>query len=252
VVDNGSTDDSVSIIRSTFDWPEVVETRANLGFSRGNNVGIRLALERKAEYVWLLNNDTVVEASTLSAMVRAAESDPTIGEVGSVLYYWHAPDQVQAWGGGFINLWTGIGRHLLTSLGAKDLHYLTAASALLPASVLKQVGLLDEGYFMYWEDSDLSFRIRAAGYKLAVAEDARLLHKENASTGKKSARMDRYMSASGIRFLRKFAAFPLVPISIFVFGRAFKRFLYLEWARGWAVLAGIFGDGRSRIHPPQY
>jgi GT2 family glycosyltransferase len=130
----------------------------------------------------------------------------------------------------------------------ESLTYLTAASVLLRSSVLREVGILDEGYFMYWEDADMSYRIRAAGYRLTVAPNAFLLHKENASTGRKSPRMDRYISASGIRFLRKFAYFPLIPIFILIFGRALKRFAAREWERGLAVLAGIAGpgDGRSR------
>jgi GT2 family glycosyltransferase len=246
VVDNGSTDNSVEIIRKSFEGIEVLETHANLGFAGGNNVGILLALSRKAEFIWLLNNDTVVEPGTLQALVLCAEADPGIGAVGSVLRYWHAPEKIQAWGGGVINLWTGRSNHVEGPEELESLTYLTAASVLLRSSVLREVGMLDEGYFMYWEDADLSYRIRAAGYRLTVAPDAFLLHKENASTGRKSPRMDRYISASGIRFLLKFAYFPPLPIFILIFGRALKRFLARDWPRGLAVLAGLAGPGHDR------
>lgn len=243
VVDNGSTDNSVEKIRKSFEKIEILETVTNRGFAGANNLGIRLALDRQTDFVWLLNNDTVVEPGTLKALVTCAESDPKIGAVGSVLRYWHAPEKIQAWGGGTINLWTGYSTHLVGPEGLESLTYLNAASVLLRSSVLRKVGILDEGYYIYWEDADMSYRIRAAGYKLAVAPDACLLHKESATTGDKSPSKDRYISASGIRFLRKFAYFPPLPIFILIFGRALKRFAARDWPRGLAVLAGMAGPG---------
>jgi GT2 family glycosyltransferase len=239
VVDNGSSDDSVPQLQAAFPWLEILNAGANLGFAAGNNVGIEIALKRGAIYVWLLNNDTIVDPHTLTALVSAAESDPSLGEIGSVLHYAHEPTRVQAWGGGKINLWTGMSRHYHGPVEADQLDFLTAASVLVPAAVLRQVGLLDDHYFMYWEDADLSLRIRAAGWKLGVAPNATLRHKEGGSTGQKSAAFDRYVGASGIRFLRKFAPIPIVPIFILMFGRAFRRFLRGDWKRGIAVLAGL-------------
>lgn len=244
LVDNGSSNDSVSRIRSAHPDLKILETGINLGFAAGNNCGIKFALQRGAKYVWLLNNDTVVERQTLTALVNTAEADPEVGEVGSVLKYAHSPNRIQAWGGGSVNLWTGITRHFHKPVAQHELDYLTAASVLIPAAVLRRVGLLDEGYFMYWEDVDLSYRIRRAGWKLAVAPDAVLLHKESASTVRKSPAQDRYTSASGMRFLRKYAFLPWIPIFALVFGRALKRFIHLDWKRGRAVLAGL-ADGQS-------
>jgi GT2 family glycosyltransferase len=247
VVDNGSTDDSVQRIHSEFPLLEIIESPANLGFGSGNNLGIRVALQRGVKYIWLLNNDTVVEPVTLTALVSHAESDPELGEIGSVLCYAHAPDQVQAWGGGRINLWTGTSRHYTEPVTTDKLDFLTAASVLIPAAVLEKVGLFDEQYFMYWEDTDLSFRIRAAGWKLGVATDAKLLHKEGTSTGPKSPLFDRYVTVSGIRFLRKYAPLPIVSIFMLTFARALKRFLRGDWKRGCAVLAGMSEIGAKPI-----
>jgi GT2 family glycosyltransferase len=253
VVDNGSSDGSVPQLRAAFPWLEILNAGANLGFAAGNNVGIEIALKRDAIYVWLLNNDTIVDPHTLTTLVSAAASDPSLGEIGSVLRYAHEPTRVQAWGGGKINLWTGMSRHYHGPVEADKLGFLTAASVLVPAAVFRRVGLLDDGYFMYWEDADLSFRIRAAGWKLGVAPDATLRHKEGGSTGQKSAALDRYVSASGIRFLRKFAPIPIVPILILMFGRSFRRFFRGDWKRGIAVFAGLkigtkhaHRDGRIR------
>jgi GT2 family glycosyltransferase len=239
LVDNGSVNDSVVRMRNAFPDLEIIQSPANLGFGAGNNLGIRRALERDPKYIWLLNNDTLVQPNTLSALVATAEADTSLGAVGSVLHYADAPDKVQAWGGGRVNLWTGTSRHFRSPVSWQSLDFLTAASVLIPTRVLKQVGLFDERYFMYWEDTDLSFRIRGAGWKLGVAEKAVLLHKESSSSGSKSPRFDYYITVNGLRFVRKFAPVPLVPAFMLTFPRALRRFLVGEWARGWAVLCGI-------------
>jgi GT2 family glycosyltransferase len=94
---------------------------------------------------------------------------------------------------------------------------------------------------MYWEDTDFSYRIRADGWKLGVAASARLLHKESASSGRKSPTMEGYVSTSGVRFLSKYAPLPWIPIFFLVFCRAARRFLAFEWKRGWSILTGLKG-----------
>lgn len=92
IVDNGSTDNSESILRECFPSVEFIQTGENLGFAGGNNVGIRYALEQGAVYVWLLNNDTVVDSKALDELLKVAESDDKIGIVGSKIYYYDKPD----------------------------------------------------------------------------------------------------------------------------------------------------------------
>jgi GT2 family glycosyltransferase len=225
LVDNGSTNDSVSRIRSALPNLKIIESKANLGFGAGNNLGIRHALHNGAKYVWLLNNDTVIQPNTLTELVRVAEADSMIGAVGSVLYYLHAPDKIQAWGGGQVNLWMGTSRHFHGPVPAEQIDFITAASVLLPANVLRQVGLFDESYFMYWEDTDLSFRIRQSGWKLGVAEKSKLLHKEGASSGAKSSQFDLLVTESGLKFLRRYSSFPFISVVPFIIGRAIKRLL---------------------------
>ena len=236
VVDNGSTDDSVERIHEAYPQLTLLETGKNLGFAGGNNVGIRYALERGVDYVWLLNNDTIVEANTLSALVATAEANPRIGAVGSVLYYMDRPEKVQAWGGGRVSLWSGRSWHL-TSPGRLD--YLTGASLLLRWEALEHVGLLDEGFFMYWEDTDYGFRLRKAGFRLEVAEDSRIWHKESATLGKVSLQGDAYYSTSALRFFRRHALIPTVSNTIGFGGRFLRRLLRGEWDRVRAVWEAI-------------
>ena len=226
VVDNGSTDDSVTRIAAAHPEIPIIETGHNLGFSGGCNVGVRRALEEGTDYIWLLNNDTTVDPQALSAMVAVAEADPGVGEVGSVLYYLDNPNDIQAWGGGRVSFWTGRSHHQLSPVPNSTLHYLTAASILLRRRALEQVGLLDEKtFFMYWEDTDFSFRLRKAGWRLAVADQSIVLHREHAATGKGSPLLDYYFNESAVRFFRRYALIPPWPMFIGTLGRLGKRVL---------------------------
>ncbi|MGK9451004.1 glycosyltransferase family 2 protein [Acidithiobacillus caldus] len=224
MVDNGSSDDSVVHIRASHPGVTILETGRNLGYSGGCNVGIRRALEEDADYVWLLNNDTIVDPNALSAMVRTAEADTRVGAVGSVLYYLDNPERIQAWGGGRVFFWTGRSRHILNPVHGAGPHYLTGTSILLRRHALDDTGLLDEKtFFMYWEDVDFSFRLRKAGWRLAVADKSIVLHREHAATGKHSPLLDYYYSESAALFFRRYAPIPAWPIFIGVLGRLAKR-----------------------------
>jgi GT2 family glycosyltransferase len=202
VVDNGSTDDSEVRIREAYPDIVLLQTGRNLGFAGGNNVGIRYALGQGADYIWLLNNDTVVAPDALRTMVDVAMGDSDVGAVGSELYYMNEQDKIQAYGGGWVSLWSGRSRHYTARVPPDELRYITGASLLLGHDILDQVGLLDERFFMYWEDADYAFRIREAGWKLAVAPECRVWHKESASLSKRSPTLDFYFNASAARFFK--------------------------------------------------
>lgn len=237
VIDNGSTDDSVARIKEQFPEIELIETGKNLGFAGANNLGILHALNRGAEFVWLLNNDTLVEPHSLSQLVEVALNNPEAGAVGSVLYYLDNPSQVQAWGGGRVNFLLGRTHH---AHQPARLDYLTAASLLIRRRVFESVGLLDDGFFMYWEDADFGYRMRKAGWKLAVAAETRILHKESASSGTKSYRTNLYLSASTVRFFSKHGKAAFATIAVSIAGRALLRLATGAWHRAWAVVKGAF------------
>lgn len=247
VVDNGSTDDSVARIRTAHPDIPVLETGRNLGFSGGCNVGIRRALDDGANYVWLLNNDTMVDPQALSSMVAEAEADPRAGAVGSVLYHMDNPSVVQAWGGGKVSFWSGRTRHHQTQVPSTELHYLTGASILIRRRALEEVGLLDEStFFMYWEDTDFSFRLRKAGWRLAVADQSRVFHKEHAATGKGSPLLDYYFNESAVRFFRRYAPIAAWPIAVGVGGRLGKRILRGNLTGFAATLRGTYAGLKNR------
>jgi GT2 family glycosyltransferase len=238
VVDNGSSDGSVSRIREQFPTVELIETGRNLGFAAGCNAGITRSLAQGADYVWLLNNDTTVEPFALQGLVDKAISDPRIGAVGSAIYVAADPERLEAWGGGRVNFWLGRSRHLLEPVSDEQIQFITGASLLLPRTVIEAQGVLDEGFFMYWEDADYCFRLRRAGWTLAVAGQSKVWHKGSASIGRGSATMDTYFNASAARFFRRHAWAPGVPLWTGVSLRLAKRVIARDWDKVRAVWIG--------------
>ncbi|MCM2342364.1 glycosyltransferase family 2 protein [Rhodoferax sp.] len=237
IVDNDSTDDSVKQIRATMPEIELLQSGANLGFGGGCNVGITRALADGADYVWLINSDSTADVHALSALVDVAEQNHALGSVGSVLYEVDSPKQIQLWGGGRVRLCCGQSRHQ-TAPGPLD--FISGASVLLRRTALEAVGMFDQtAFFMYWEDTDLGFRLRKGGWQLAVAEDSRVWHKQSASLGKGNPLLDEYFTRSAVRFLRRYAPVPLASISLMLGMMLAKRLLTGELRRAQAVVKGL-------------
>jgi GT2 family glycosyltransferase len=238
VVDNGSTDGSQSHIEAHIPGLVILQTGANLGYGGGCNTGILLALKQGADYIWLINSDAMVDANALTELVRVADAQVLVGAVGSVLYEADRPDQIQLWGGGRVRLWRGLSRH---QVSPAPLDFISGASMLLRREAIEQVGMFDSyTFFMYWEDSDLGFRLRLAGWQLAVAERSQVWHKLSASLGKGSRQLDTYFTRSGVRFLRRYARAPKISILMMVGRMLTKRVLMADFGRVRSVLSGYF------------
>jgi GT2 family glycosyltransferase len=251
VIDNGSTDDSVSRIKVAYPEILLLHNQENLGFAGGHNVGIRYALERGADYVWLLNNDTKPAPDALSALLAKAGSDHRIGAVASICYYADAPSTVQAWGGSRVNLW--IGYCGLSRIPRADDWFdsLNGTSILIRRSALEDVGLLDEAFFVYWEDTEFCLRLRKKGWRIAAAPDSRVLHKVSASTRGNKNWLDRLDTASLLRVLQLHSPAPALASTIFLAVRFSRRLLRLEFSRCGSVWQGIQEYQQKRAGAPQ-
>jgi hypothetical protein len=253
VVDNGSTNDSVVKIRAAHPGVLLLEAGENLGFAGGNNVGIRYALAHGAQYIWLLNNDTKPAPDALSALVAKALTDSKIGAVASICYYAHAPSVVQAWGGALVNLWIGYVRLSTEPHGDDWFHSLNGTSMLVARTAFEDAALLDEGFFLYWEDTEFCLRLRKKGWRLAVAPDSRVLHRVSGSTGGNRIALDRYHTASGLRILQLHSPAPRLASFLFLAIRFGRRALRFQFARCWSVWLGILdyrrGVGASTGRP---
>jgi GT2 family glycosyltransferase len=189
LVDNGSVDGSVAAIRRRFARLEIIETGRNLGFAEGNNVGIRIALDRGADYVLLLNNDTIVHPALLDELVAAAERCPEGGIFGAKILYHAEPDRI--WYGGarwhdelmrFQHCYEDA-QIQTDARGVAAVEYACGCALLAKSAVWRAVGLLDPIFFLTYEDTDLCFRARRAGFACYYVPAARLWHKISTSFG---------------------------------------------------------------------
>lgn len=187
LVDNASADDSVAAARAAFPDMEVIANPRNLYFAAGNNVGIRHALEAGADYVFILNNDTTVEPGCLERLVRFMEEHPEAGGCQPLLCFMHSPGYVASSG----CLVTMSGRAWDRDCGvpAADLGEdpepalgITGGAALFRSEALRESGGFSREFGMYFEDVDLSLRLREAGWELFCVPRARVLHEVSATT----------------------------------------------------------------------
>jgi len=173
-VDNGSEDGSVEAVRHLYPACAVIVHRRNLGFTGGNNAGIRYALEHGADYVWLLNNDAIVASNALTELVRLAEQDRFVAMVSPLVMYMDEPNRVQ-FNGAVIDRQR---YEVLRSQEADDTNLvLSGAALLIRATAVREVGLLRDDFFAYWEDIEYSERVLACGYRNRVAQKAFVFHK---------------------------------------------------------------------------
>jgi GT2 family glycosyltransferase len=189
-VDNGSSDGSVEAIRDRHPAVELIENRANLGFSGGNNVGLRWALDQGAEWMILLNNDVVVAENTFRGFATVAAEHPGGGALAGKIYLADPPDRIWFAGQRYL-AWLGYSGRA-RGLGRRDsARYARvvptdrAAGALMAVSrpAIERAGLLDDDLFAYAEDVDWSLRIREAGFEVLFAPQARAWHEVAGSTG---------------------------------------------------------------------
>lgn len=210
VVDNGSQDGTAAAIRAAYPSVVVLENAENLGFAAGNNVGLRFALQGDAQYLMLLNNDTVVDTDMLSRLVQVIEQDSTIVIVGPKMLYYDQPARIWCAGnridwqlGGSIRL-QAEEEESAAEEPLRDVDFITACAILLRRSAVERVGLLDPRFFIYYEETDWCVRIaRATGQRVVYVPTAKIWHKVSAAMGVSSPPTDYYMTRNVLLFLTK-------------------------------------------------
>lgn len=251
VVDNGSRPEQVERLRAQLPPDDLLVLPDNVGFTAANNAGMRFACrDTLPDFIWMLNNDTVAHPHALGALVEQAQQQPRCGAVASVLFDM-GTDHVQAFGGGHVSLWNGRSVMVTRPVPEHELDFLSGTSLLIDMRAAEQTGLLDERYFMYWEDVDFCFRLRRAGWTLAVAPDSKVWHVGAASTGvntraRKSETFERVFSQSTVRFYLRHAPLPAVPLARGLGWYLIKRVLRGHWPQARAIVQGSLSGLR---HP---
>jgi hypothetical protein len=228
VVDNASVDDSVlkieNSLKSTKFKFSILRNDTNLGFAEGNNVGIKYALKNGANYVMVLNNDTIVDKNIVFEFLLAAKENPKAGVFSPKIYFapgfeyhkkrYKKTDQGRViWYAGGIIDWNnvyGINRGVdEVDSGqyenVETLDFATGACMFLRASALREVGLFNKLYFMYLEDADLSLRFKKCGWEVLYVPRARLWHKVAQSSGIGSGLNDYFLTRNRINFAVNYA-----------------------------------------------
>jgi len=222
VVDNGPQEGGLHLSPAGAFAIQVIRNSENRGFATACNQGILHGRANNASYVWILNNDTEVTSGALSALLSKVENDARMGAVGSTLLKRERGYDKETSGGGHVSFKTGIARHLKNHLPG-ELDYLCGASLLFRMEALEEVGFFDKEFFLYWEDTDISFRLKKRGWRLGLAETSRVYHRGSCSTVFQSSGCDLHYTASSIRFFSRHSRFWFLPVGISVLGRVVCR-----------------------------
>lgn len=214
----------------------LIQTGSNLGFAGGNNVGIRYALiTQKYEYLWLLNNDTIVDAYALSTLYEYAITHPELALIGSTIIDYNQRDTIQCAGGChysplltiFKPALAGKKLNQVTQYDNKTmtLDYIFGAALFLPIAAIQKVGLLNEEYFLFYEELDYTQRLKRQGYGIGWCKNSFVYHKGSASVGSvhegdrgKLRRANYYENLSTLKYTANFYPYllPLVMVLRFV------------------------------------
>ena len=213
VVDNASTE-NISTIDDTFlrDSTYLIKSSVNNGFSAGNNIGIEYAKKNlHPNYILLLNNDTVVKQDFLLKLVDCAIRYEDNALISGKIYYYNK-NNILWYAGGYYNAESGFSGHYGYKKEddgrydeEKDVTFITGCLMLIPIKILEKVGLLDECYFLYSEDTDYCCRVMNFGYKMLYCPESVIYHKVSATTGDKSEFQQYYMLRNYLYMISKYS-----------------------------------------------
>ncbi len=207
VVDNHSTENPSNKFSSILPAVKIVLSNKNLGFAGGNNLGIRHAT---GEYLLFVNNDTELTPNMIEGMLEVFDKYQDAGVVSPKFHYYFHPDLIEYAGYQAVNIFNG--RNNMIGCKEKDIgqydelkqtHYAHGGAMMVPAKVIKEVGLMPEIYFLYYEEFDWCEQIKRHGYKIYYQYKSLIYHKESMTTGKKSVLKTFYITRNRILFMRR-------------------------------------------------
>ena len=182
VLDNHSTDGSVSAICEAHADVQIIELEKNLGYAGNNNIGIKAALAQGADWVFVLNEDVILDSECVRELVEVGEQDRRIGVLGPLVYHYSEPQVIQSAGGLLGKYWQSIhlgknepdrGQYRLPHA----VEWISGCAILVRREAIEQAGMLDKDYFIYWEETEWCIRIGRAGWTILNVPGARIWHK---------------------------------------------------------------------------
>lgn len=269
IVDNGSSEETRNEVkRFVTDGLgfkiKILWNSTNLGFAGGNNVGIKYALEHGADYILLLNNDTVVAPDFLTELVKVAESDSSFGILGARIYKYGTDELV--FDGGKISRCMTTGEHAKYPYFAKAsqgtqilnikypiIDYITGAAFLIKRQVIERIGLMREEYFLYYEDVDWCIRARYAGYKCVLVPTSKVWHKVSATNKEGSPSYIYYHTRNGLMLAKlngnTFQKVSAYLIGLWILSKQFLKLFFMPSKRIWAkaMTRGVLDFYRGKV-----
>jgi len=223
VVDNASTEDPTAAFQAAYSGARIIRNDANLGFSAGNNAGIRVA---KGDYLFIVNNDTEFTPGLLEGLLEIFTKYPDAGMASPKFHYFFEKGTIEYAGYNQVNIFTG--RNGMIGCREKDrgqydeirmTHYVHGGGMMVPRRIIEEVGAMPEDFFLYYEEFDWSEQIKRKGYHIYYQPGSLIYHKESMTTGKSSPLKTYYLTRNRILFMRRNAPWPalLVFATYFVF-----------------------------------
>jgi GT2 family glycosyltransferase len=254
VVDNGSFDGTVDKLRHEFgERIDVIAIPENVGFTGGNNIGICFALEQNADYIMLLNNDTLVnDPALVSKLVAVIEADSSIGLASPSIYYGDTSDKLW-YAGADLSLWRGWRHHhsLPDTPKPLDTGHASGCCVMASSQMIRKIGLLPQAYFLNVEDVEWSLRAKRNGWRVVYVPSARVLHQVSASqrdpsgAGSNSPVAVFYMFRNTIWLIRQYGNFIqrwIVWPTFIGFSLVYHAVAYIvlgRWPKQKAMLRGL-------------
>lgn len=221
-VDNASESDEARIIKEKYPYITVIKSNINGGFAAGSNLGIKYAIIEGYEYIMLLNNDTVVAPDMIEYLIQNCNDDA----IAVPKMYYHSASEHIWYGGGNINRWTGNAIHF--SMNQKDnpnkieiqkCSFATGCCMMIKRTVFDKIGIFDETYFMYCEDTEFCLRMAKFGIEINYVPTAKLWHKVSKSTGGNNSSFNTYyMTRNRLNYIKQYKdyfKFTAYPFSVF-------------------------------------
>jgi len=228
IIDNKSQDDSLIQLKKTFPKIEIIENKINKGFAGGVNTGIKEALKRGAEYILLLNNDTVAENDFVTPLITYLENNESIGIVSPVIKYKKNGKLLYDLGGK-VNWGIGRTKHLeiqsfkdAKTQREEKIDYVSGCCMMVRREVFEKIGLFDERFFLYFEDVDFCLRARKAGFGISVVKDSIINHKLSGSFGNDGMWKFRENIKSNWKFIDKYLGWRKIFGFVYIFLLVFK------------------------------
>ncbi len=228
VVDNASTDGTVEILRTQAQDVELLPASTNLGYAGGNNLGMRHALAHGADLLFLVNNDTRLNSHCVSALVEEMLREPICGAVGPMVYTWDNWQTISSAGGHVdwaaadaVNV--GAGETDQGQYPARSVDFVNGCGIMVSKTAVERVGLIDERFFMYWEETDWCLRMHEAGLDVRFQPTAKMQHKAPLTWQQQS------------------------PLTLYYMGRN-RLFFFARHGRGIQRAGAVMGAAKGLLH----